>query len=96
MGESGAGQGGTDQVGTSRASRETSSKDKSSWPSQDRSSQYRSKWSSFTWDSSVALLSPTCLSLLLNLVFHNCTLFDFADFLLIIMMIGGIRNCPYM
>ena len=65
MGEPGADQGGTGQVRTAQVGTgqvRTSPfrtvqvrKDKSSW-----SSQCRLKWSSFTWDSSVALLSPTC------------------------------------
>ena len=57
MGEPGAGQGGTGlvrtgQVGTGQV------KTRTCW-----SSQCKLKWSSFTWDSSVALLSPTCFFL---------------------------------
>ena len=57
MGEPGAGQGGTGQVRTGQVGT-GQVKTRTSW-----SSQCKLKWSSLTWDSSVALLSPTCLGL---------------------------------
>ena len=44
-------------------------------------------WSSTSPAAAATTWFINCLPLLLNLVFHNCTLFDFADFLIIIIII---------